>query len=217
MSPLGWALVFLTGCLQVGRSNTVVLVVEDVPTTLSLLPDWTEVAVVGGTLSVDPQGEVSFAPRQSPVEIDPEADLTLILRLDVEGEPPREALVEELVQRSRVPGVHRLRIDPTTRLSKAWTGALLHELVDRLPIDLALGIDRPDCIDPWIESLPIQEAVAFQTPNRSPEEVLGRPCLVGEAQPVDHIEAPRSPRRVYLYPKVAWTEAEVARVTALLR
>ena len=73
----------LVGCLQVGSWNTVVLVVEDVPTALPELPDWTEVAVVGGELAVDPSGAVSFTPRQSPVELDPEADQILILRLAV--------------------------------------------------------------------------------------------------------------------------------------
>jgi hypothetical protein len=118
---------------------------------------------------------VVIRPRMQPLRIPDGAALMAVARIEMRGELPPdksvgaqadpriEEVATEIAHLAEIPGVEAVQVDFDATVSqRAFYSAILAELRRRLPAEMPLSVTALAswCYgDPWINSLPIDEAV----------------------------------------------------------
>jgi hypothetical protein len=164
-------------------------------------------------------GRINSRPRYQPLEVNPGTAMMAVVRLESYGPPLPEfdALIPDIAEAAGEPGVRAVEIDFDARLSeREWYAGLLARLRGRLPASLPLTITALAswCLgDPWIRSLPVNDAVPmlFRMGAGEPHEVRDFPVAVcraslGIATDEVPLAAPHG-RRLFVFHPGPWTPA----------
>src|SRR5579884_1511294 len=121
----------------------------------------TGVAYLAGTAGVTAHGEATFEPRLQPLKVPAGASMLAVVRL--EGVPPggERALIQNIQQVVRAPGVRGLQIDFDATLSqRVFYQRLLRQLRSELPVPVGVTALASWCDgDRWLDEAHVVEAV----------------------------------------------------------